>query len=79
VPELGEGDPVISDGEFLEDLPYGPQTVTQAPGGGIASGEAVSLEAGVDPKRVPTLFAGGLILATAAGLLRRFLSASPRA
>ncbi|MGH2692247.1 MAG: hypothetical protein ACRDHM_07055 [Actinomycetota bacterium] len=77
VPALGEGDPVISDGEFVEDLPYGPKTVTQAPDGSV-SGEEVSLEAGVDPRRTPTLIAGGLILATIAGLLRRFLSAAPR-
>jgi hypothetical protein len=74
VPELGEGDPVISDGEFLEDLPYGPQTVTQAPNG-WPSTEAASLEAGVDPKRTPTLIAGGLILVVAAALVRRYLSA----
>jgi hypothetical protein len=78
-PKLGEGDPVISDGEFIQDLPYGPRTVTQAPGGGWGSaGEAaVSREAGVDPKRTPALFAGGLILATMAGLIRRFLTAVP--
>jgi hypothetical protein len=78
-PMLGEGDPVISDGEFVQDLPYGPQTVAQAPGSWGAGEAAVSREAGVDPKRTPTLFAGGLILATMAGLLRRFLAAVPRA
>jgi hypothetical protein len=77
-PPLGAADPVISDGEFVEDLPYGSQTVTQEaedPG----SSEAVSLEAGVDPKRTPTLIAGGLILAMIAGLIRRFLATAPKA
>jgi hypothetical protein len=78
VPKLGDGDPVIADGEFIEDLPYGPQTVTQAPKG-QASGEEVSFEAGVDPKRTPTLIAGALILACLAGLIQRFLFLAPRA
>jgi hypothetical protein len=77
-PALPEGDPVIADGSFIEDLPYGPQTVTQRPGGWPTAAQGFGREAGVDPKKTVTLFAGGLILATAAGLLRRFVTAAPR-
>jgi hypothetical protein len=77
-PELPEGDPVIADGSFIEDLPYGPQTVTQRPGGWPTATQGFGREAGVDPKHTAALFAGGLILATAAGLLRRFVTAVPR-
>ncbi|MGH2711157.1 MAG: hypothetical protein ACRDH9_08150, partial [Actinomycetota bacterium] len=59
------------------DLPYGSQTVTQA-AGQPDSEQAASLEAGSDPKRVPVLIAGGLILLTFAGLIRRFLSLAPK-
>lgn len=76
-PPLGDADPVFSDGEFLEDLPYGPQTVTQA-ARGPSFEEGSDLEAGVDPRRTPTLIASGLILATLAGLLRRFLRTAPK-
>jgi hypothetical protein len=76
-PALGEGETVTSDGEFVEDLPYGSETVTQAAGGG-PSEEAVAREAGVDPRRTPTLIAVGLVLATFAGQLRRFLRAAPK-
>ncbi len=75
-PPLGDGEAIISDGEFVEDLPYGAQTITQE-ARGTASEEAISVEAGVDPRRTPTLIATGLILATSAGLLRRFLRGVP--
>jgi hypothetical protein len=76
-PALGEGEAIISDGEFVEDLPYGAQTITQEARGPNAPGEAISREAGVDPRRTPTLIATGLVLATLAGLLRRFLRGVP--
>jgi hypothetical protein len=75
-PPLGEGETVTSDGEFIEDLPYGSQTVTQV-AEGAPSDEAAAREAGVDPRRTPTLIAGALILVTLAGQLRRFLRAAP--
>lgn len=77
-PALSDGEAIISDGEFVEDLPYGAQTITQEARGPNASGEAISREAGVDPRRTPTLIAIGLILATSAAQVRRFLSAVPR-
>jgi hypothetical protein len=76
-PALGEGEAIISDGEFVEDLPYGSQTITQEARGPNASDQAISREAGVDPRRTPTLIATGMILATLAGLLRRFLRGAP--
>jgi hypothetical protein len=76
-PELGEGDAIISDGAFIEDLPYGPRSVTQA-ARGASPEEGVAREAGVDPQRTPLLMAGALILFTLAGLLRRFLNAAPK-
>jgi hypothetical protein len=76
-PPLGDGEAIISDGEFVEDLPYGSATITQEAQGPNASGEEISREAGVDPRRTPTLIATGLILATMAGLLRRFLRGVP--
>ena len=77
-PALGEGEAFISDGQFVEDLPYGSATITQEARGPNASGEVISREAGVDPRRTPTLIAIGLILATMAGLIRRFLQTAPR-
>jgi hypothetical protein len=76
-PALGEGETITSDGEFIEDLPYGSQTVTQE-AEGVAAEAAVAHEAGVDPRRTPTLIAGALILVTFAGQLRRFLRAAPK-
>ena len=77
-PPLGEGDAIISDGEYGEDLPYGSQTITQE-ARGPSTETALTREAGVDPRRTPTLIAAGLILATLAGLLRRFLGGVPSA
>lgn len=77
-PVLGDADPIISDGEFVEDLPYGSQTITQE-AEQADDGEPVSLEAGHDPKRTPVLIAAGMILATFAGLIRRFLSGVAKA
>lgn len=76
-PALGEGDAIVSDGSFVEDLPFGPRTVTQA-ARGASSEESVAREAGVDPHRTPTLIAGALILLTLGVLLRRFLGAAPK-
>lgn len=76
-PALGEAETITSDGEFIEDLPYGSQTVTQV-ADGVGSEAAVSREAGVDPRRTPTLIAGALILVTFAGQLRRFLRSAPK-
>lgn len=76
-PPLGEAQTVTSDGEFIEDLPYGSQTVTQV-AEGVPSEEAAVREAGVDPRRTPTLIAGALILVTLAGQVRRFLRAAPK-
>ena len=78
-PPLGDGEAIISDGEFVEDLPYGSATIMQEARGPNAPGEAMSREAGVDPRRTPTLIATGLILATMAALLGRFLRAVPAA
>lgn len=75
-PPLGEGDAIISDGEFGQDLPYGPQTITQE-ARGTSTGAAITREAGVDPRRTPTLIAGALVLLTFAGLLRQFLRGVP--
>ena len=72
-PPLGEGDVDVSDREFVEDLPYGSPTLTDEV---TEEGEteAEEREAGVDPRRTPTLVASGLVLAVGALLLRRFLS-----
>ena len=72
-PELGEGEVEVSDGSFVEDLPYGSHTQTDEV---TDEGEqaAMAREAGVDPRRTPTLVASGLVLAVGALLLRRFLS-----
>lgn len=78
-PALGDGEAIISDGEFVEDLPYGSATITQEARGPNAQGDAMSREAGVYPRRTPTLIATGLILATMAALLRRFLRGVPAA
>jgi hypothetical protein len=72
-PPLGEGHVEVSDGEFVEGLPYDPQTVTTAVDGESSSSPA--REAGSDPRRMPTSIAVGLILMVSALLLRRFLTA----
>ena len=73
-PPLGEGEVAVSDGEFIDDLPYGPETVTSAVEGEESS-SALATEAGVDPRRTPTLVALGLVLGVFSLLLRRFLAA----
>lgn len=78
-PALGDGSLEVSDGSFVEDLPYGPQTVTQR-AEGSASDEIEGLasdEPGVGPRQAVSLVAAGLILATFALLLRRFLASAP--
>ncbi len=75
-PPLGEGQVEVSDGEFVEGLPYGPQTVTTVDG---EDSSELATEAGSDPRRTPTSIALGLALAVFALLLRRFLSAPPLA
>ena len=72
-PELGEGAVEVSDGSFVEDLPYGSRTQTDEV---TEDGDetAMAREAGADPRRTPTLVASGLVLAVGALLLRRFLS-----
>jgi hypothetical protein len=71
-PVPAEGTVEVSDGAFGEDLPYDPRTVTE-----VVEGEEgfESREAGVDPRRTPTLIAIGLVLGVAALLIRRFLAA----
>ena len=76
-PGLGDGEAIISDGEFVEDLPYEPQTIWQSAGDDTE--QAVAREAGVDPRRTPTLVAAGLILATLAALIIGFLRGAPTA
>ena len=75
-PPLGEGELDVSDGDFVDDLPYGSQTVTSAVEGEESS-SVMATEAGVDPRRTPTLVALGLVLAVLSLLLQRFLAAPP--
>ena len=77
-PVLGEGRLDVSDGRFDQDLPYGPRTVTQeVEGEAPAALTELSDEPGVGPRQGLTLVAAGLVLATFALLLRRFLAAAP--
>ncbi|MDQ4004933.1 MAG: hypothetical protein M3135_01360 [Actinomycetota bacterium] len=73
-PQLGEGELDVSDGAFGEDLPYGPQTISERVGEGRAADGSAAPEAGADPRRTPTLIAAGLVLGVAALLIRRFLA-----
>ncbi len=75
-PTLGRGKVTFSDGSYGDRLPYGSQTITQEVDSEAEGLGAAAREAGVDPRRTPTLLAAGLILAVGALLLRRFLAAA---
>ncbi|HWC31516.1 MAG TPA: hypothetical protein VG709_00120, partial [Actinomycetota bacterium] len=77
-PALGDGKLKVSDGRFDEDLPYGARRVTQEVEGRVPGAlRGASDEPGVGPRQGLTLVAAGLVLATFALLLRRFLAAAP--
>jgi hypothetical protein len=73
-PALSAGMSEISDGEFLEDIPYGDRTLTTG-----ADSEAVGASGapGMDARSTATLIALGLIMAVGALLIRRFLALAP--
>lgn len=73
-PPLRGGELIVSDGEYEERLPYGSHEVTLGPG----SEAAAQREPGLGGTRqTATAIAGGLILAVAALLIRRFLATAP--
>jgi hypothetical protein len=76
---LGPSSPAsaVSYSATIDHPGSGSRTITQE-----VNSEAEALgqgarEAGVDPRRTPTLLASGLILAVGALLLRRFLAIAP--
>jgi hypothetical protein len=72
-PALGEGELIVSDRPFGEDLPYGSRTVLEAVGD---EGERAALrdaELGPDPRQTPLVLTAGVLLVLTALHLRRFL------
>lgn len=76
-PSLGDGELIVSDKPFGEDLPYGSKTVTEKIAGedGTAAGDTDEL--GPDPRQAPLAIATGLLMTVTALLLRRFLRQAP--